>query len=162
MVDPTALPSHKRCWLVRRVCLNTISNTGGSSPRLASNPSPQKSEYCLRGQHTINFAVCPAQSAQVRREADYGHNRTQSRPRPRQRHLARHSTSIQPLCLWDHSSCINVSYCGWDEGTRLLRRHAVVKEAFTLGLPAPFSVELGVWRDADRQRLYLHELLRCR
>ena len=40
--------------------------------------------------------------------------------------------------------------------------HAAVKEAFTFGLPAPSSVELGAVCDADRQRLYLHELLRCR
>ena len=34
--------------------------------------------------------------------------------RLRRRHHARYSTSIQPLRLWDHSSWINVSYCGWD------------------------------------------------
>jgi hypothetical protein len=34
---------------------------------------------------------------------------------------ARHSASIQPLCLWDYSSWINVSYCSRD-CERTLRR----------------------------------------
>jgi len=35
-------------------------------------------------------------------------------PGPSRRQYARHPTSIQPLCFWDHSSWTNVSYCSRD------------------------------------------------
>jgi len=31
-----------------------------------------------------------------------------------ERHYARHPTSIQPLCLWDHPGWTNVFYCSRD------------------------------------------------